>query len=58
MPLIPEGLTLSEQIHWVLAEAVLVGFGLLYLLWKIACFIAPFAIIWFIIKYIKNNKPR
>lgn len=55
MPPIPEGLTLLEQLRWIIAEALLVGYGLIYMLWKVACFIAPFAIIWLVIKHIKKN---
>ena len=55
MPPIPEGLTLLEQLRWIIAEAMLIGYGLIFILWKVACFIAPFAIIWLVIKHTKNR---
>lgn len=55
MPPMPEGLTLLEQLEWSLGMAMVYGYGLILILWKIACFIAPFAIIWLVIKHMKNR---
>lgn len=58
MQLMPEGLTLIEQMQYIAVWVIFIGYGIVRQLWKVACFIAPFAIIWFVVKQTKNNKPK
>ena len=58
MPPMPEGYTLIEKIEWIFAMSVIYGIGLMKLIWGIAMFIAPFALIWLVIRTIrKDRKP-
>lgn len=44
-----------DAIGLAIGSVMVIGLALIALAWKVACFIAPFALIWLVVKQVKKD---